>query len=137
MNTVSQTFNWSRFVAALRKEVVENSRSIAFSIIGIYALLTIFMILGNVVNHTPTEQMIMMEARVPYTVVLLMLSLVVCDGGDGVQKLDDKSWPHKPLHVALFIAREVCGECAHLCGGYNGDILCLRTTGRPHPHRRA
>ncbi len=78
MNTVSQTFNWSRFVAALRKEVVENSRTIAFSIIGMYALLTIFMILGNVVNHTPTEQMIMMEARVPYTVVLLTLSLVVC-----------------------------------------------------------
>ena len=78
MNTVSQTFNWSRLVAALRKEVVENSRTIAFSIIGMYALLTIFMILGNVINHNPHEQMIMMKARVPYTVVLLMLSLVVC-----------------------------------------------------------
>ena len=38
MNTVSQTFNWSRFVATLRKELVENRRAILFSIIGIYAL---------------------------------------------------------------------------------------------------
>ena len=28
MNTVNQTFNWSRFTAALRKELVENKRAI-------------------------------------------------------------------------------------------------------------
>ena len=47
MNTVNQTFNWSRFTAALRKEAVENNRTILFTILGIYALLSIVMILGN------------------------------------------------------------------------------------------
>ncbi len=78
MNTINQTFNSSRFVATLRKEIVENSRTILFAVIGMYAMLTIFMLLGNLVNHNPAEQMIMMKARVPYTVVLLALSIVVC-----------------------------------------------------------
>ena len=48
MNTVNQTFDWSRFTAALRKEVVENNRTILFTILGIYALLAILMIFGNI-----------------------------------------------------------------------------------------
>ena len=52
MNTVNQTFDWSRFTAALRKEVVENSRTLMFTVIAIYALLSIVMIIGNIFTGT-------------------------------------------------------------------------------------
>ena len=47
MNTVNQSFNWSRFTAALRKEAVENWRAILFTLLGTYGLLAMLMILGN------------------------------------------------------------------------------------------
>ncbi len=78
MNTVSQTFNWSRFVATLRKEVVENRRTILFSVIGIYAMLAIIMILGNLTTGTPAENAIVMSTNIPYSVVFMLLSFVVC-----------------------------------------------------------
>lgn len=77
MNTVSQTFNWSRFVATLRKEIVENRRTIVFSVIGIYAMLTIFMILGNLTTASPYENSIIMEGNVPQAFVFMLLSIVV------------------------------------------------------------
>ena len=46
----NQIFDWNRFVAALRKEVVENWRTLLFSAIGIYGVLAIFMILGNIIH---------------------------------------------------------------------------------------
>ena len=52
MNTVNQTFNWSRFTAALRKELVENKRAILFTLLGTFGLLTMIMILGNVSTST-------------------------------------------------------------------------------------
>ena len=50
MNTVNQTFNWSRFTAALRKEILENKRALIFTLVCIYGLLTMFMIIGNLVS---------------------------------------------------------------------------------------
>ena len=78
MNTVSQTFNWSRFVATLRKELVENRRAILFSIIGIYALLTIIMLLGNLTQHTPNEILVIMTGKVPQLLVFMIFTVVVC-----------------------------------------------------------
>ena len=52
MNTVNQTFDWSRFTAALRKELVENKRAILFTLLGTFGLLTIIMILGNLSTST-------------------------------------------------------------------------------------
>lgn len=46
----NQIFQWNRFVSALRKEVVENWRTLLFSVIGIYGVLAIFMILGNIIH---------------------------------------------------------------------------------------
>ena len=46
----NQIFQWNRFASALRKEVVENWRTLLFSVIGIYGVLAIFMILGNIIN---------------------------------------------------------------------------------------
>lgn len=77
MNTVSQTFNWNRFVATLRKEVVENRRTILFSVIGVYALLTIIMILGNLTASSPAESALIMAGNVPQSFVFMILSLVV------------------------------------------------------------
>lgn len=77
MNTVSQTFNWSRFISTLRKEVLENKRMILFSIIGIYALLTIIMILGNWITETPTEIALIMDRRIPQLFVFMVLTFLV------------------------------------------------------------
>ena len=47
MNTVNQTFDWSRFTATLRKEIVENKRGLLFTLVCVYGLLTLIMIIGN------------------------------------------------------------------------------------------
>ena len=49
MNTVNQTFDWNRFTAALRKELVESKRGILITLLSIYGLLTMVMIIGNVI----------------------------------------------------------------------------------------
>ena len=43
----NQVFNWSRFVLALRKEVLENWRQLSLAVLVTYALLSLLMILGN------------------------------------------------------------------------------------------
>ena len=48
MKMKNQIFDWNRFVAALRKEVVENWRTLLFSAIGIYALLALLKIFNNI-----------------------------------------------------------------------------------------
>jgi hypothetical protein len=55
MNTVNQTFNWSRFTVALRKEIVENKRAILFTLLGTFGMLTMIMILGNVGVTTSSD----------------------------------------------------------------------------------
>ena len=71
MNTVSQTFNWNRFVTALKKEVVENSRTLLFSIIAIYGILALIMIIGNLVSgDSPSRP----EQILRYTVVYCVFS---------------------------------------------------------------
>ena len=55
MNTVNQIFDWSRFTATLRKELVENKRAILFTLLGTYGLLTMIMILGNISVSTSTD----------------------------------------------------------------------------------
>lgn len=74
MNTVNQTFNWSRFTVALRKEVVENKRAILFSLLGTYALLTMIMVIGNLSPGTATEIDNLLECYVPQKVVYAILS---------------------------------------------------------------
>ena len=74
MNTVNQIFDWSRFTATLRKELVENKRAILFTIIGIYGLLTLLMIIGNLVANISGE-FSTIDAK---TFIGSILSLVVC-----------------------------------------------------------
>lgn len=78
MNTVNQTFDWSRFTAALRKELVENKRAILFTIIGIYGLLTMIMILGNLVSGLSGEAFEELGTNAPKAFIGSVLSLVVC-----------------------------------------------------------
>lgn len=69
MNTVNQTFNWSRFTAALRKEIVENSRALIFTILGTYGLLTMIMIFGNITTGSTGEISTILETRMPHKMV--------------------------------------------------------------------
>lgn len=78
MNTVSQTFNWSRFVATLRKEIVENKRTILFAILGIYAFLSMIMILGNLMVHEEHRLYFMQNNYGPQKVIFFFFSILVC-----------------------------------------------------------
>ena len=78
MNTVNQTFNWSRFMAALRKEIVENKRMLLFSVIGMYGLLTMMMILGNLIGHQPDFFTDSEFNYIPKMMVGSLTTLVVC-----------------------------------------------------------
>ena len=77
MNTVNQTFNWSRFTAALRKEIVESKRGLMFTLIGIYGVLTLIMILGNLICIRPAILAEILAEKVPQTTVAMIFSLVV------------------------------------------------------------
>ena len=69
MNTVSQTFNWNRFVTALKKEVVENNRTLLFSIIAIYGILALIMIIGNITLGANTSRP---ETMLRYNIVFMV-----------------------------------------------------------------
>ena len=71
MNTVNQTFNWKRFVAALRKEVVENWRTLLFSIIATYGILALIMIIGNLTLQNSTARP---EVVLRYTLVYMVFA---------------------------------------------------------------
>ena len=74
MNTVNQTFDWSRFTAALRKELVENKRAILFTLLGTYGLLTIIMILGNLTTGAGAEVYESLSYYMPQKAVFMFLS---------------------------------------------------------------
>ena len=75
MNTVNQTFDWSRFTAALRKELVENKRAILFTLLGTFGLLTIIMILGNLSTSTHDAVYESLTYCVPQKFVYMFLGL--------------------------------------------------------------
>lgn len=77
MNTVNQIFDWSRFTATLRKEVVENWRPIVFTLLGVYGLLTMVMILGNAISFDDAVSDAMSETMVPQKVVYGILGFSV------------------------------------------------------------
>lgn len=75
--TVNQTFDWSRFTAALRKEVVENKRAILFTLLGTYGLLTMIMILGNVSFGGADVINDVLDNYVPHKVVYGIFSFAI------------------------------------------------------------
>ena len=77
MNTVNQTFDWSRFTAALRKELVENKRAILFTLLGTFGLLTIIMILGNLSTNTNDAVYESLTYCVPQKFVYMFLGLAI------------------------------------------------------------
>ena len=72
MNTVNQTFDWSRFTATLRKELVENKRAILFTLLGTYGLLTMIMIFGNLSVYDNPEDAL--SAFAPQKMIWFILS---------------------------------------------------------------
>ena len=77
MNTVNQIFNWNRFTAALRKEVVENWRTIMFTILGIYLMLTVIMILGNIFDSITNIIVHSLMNKGPQKTVFFMMSIAL------------------------------------------------------------
>ena len=79
MNTVNQTFNWSRFTATLRKEILENKRALLFTLVGVYGLLTMLMIIGNLVTTIGGEESMTenIEMKMPQIMVISFLSFVI------------------------------------------------------------
>jgi len=79
MNTVNQTFDWTRFTHTLRKEVVENKRAILFTILGIYGLLTLIMIVGNVTSGTGGLNMVndVVAEKTPQRTVVGILGFAI------------------------------------------------------------
>lgn len=75
MNTVNQVFNWSRFTAALRKELVESKHGILITLLSIYGLLTMIMIIGNLIMST---QLAFETMKAHYPTVFVVLSFTVC-----------------------------------------------------------
>lgn len=98
MNTVNQIFNWSRFTAALRKEVVENWRTIVFTILGIYLLLTVIMILGNFIDSISDNIVSSLMNMVPQKTVFFMLAIALMV----VASLSFRNLKSKNGRVALF-----------------------------------
>lgn len=98
MNTVNQIFNWSRFTAALRKEVVENWRTIVFTILGIYLLLTVIMILGNIIDSISDNIVSSLINMVPQKTVFFMLAIALMV----VASLSFRNLKSKNGRVALF-----------------------------------
>lgn len=66
----NQVFDWSRFVATLRKELIENWRIIMFSLVGIYGLSVMLMILGNLVTGGHMEDSTL--ALLPFNVMFMV-----------------------------------------------------------------
>lgn len=98
MNIVNQIFNWSRFTAALRKEVVENWRTIVFTILGIYLLLTVIMILGNIIDSISDNIVSSLMNMVPQKTVFFMLAIALMV----VASLSFRNLKSKNGRVALF-----------------------------------
>ena len=50
-----QVFDWNRFTAALRKEVVENKRQLLLIVTSIFLFFLIFMVMGNVISNAMSD----------------------------------------------------------------------------------
>ena len=98
MNTANQTFNWSRFMAALRKEFVENWRTIVFVVIGMYLLLTIGMIFNNITNSLDNQLVNSINNKVPQKTGYIGL-VITCIVGPSLAFRNLKS---KSGRVSLF-----------------------------------
>ena len=46
----NQIFDWGRFTAALRKELVENKRQLLLIVVSIFLFFTVFMVVGNLIS---------------------------------------------------------------------------------------
>lgn len=79
MNTVNQTFNWSRFTATFRKEILENKRALLFTLVSIYGLLTMLMIIGNLVSTIGGGESMaeMTDMKTPQIMVISFLSFAL------------------------------------------------------------
>ena len=107
----NQIFDWGRFTAALRKELVENKRQLLLIVVSIFLFFTVFMVVGNLisssiapkaVNDPEGQQVIdLMPAIVVMTcysfIVMIVASLAFRPLREGDEPLFVLQSPYGPL----------------------------------------
>lgn len=93
----NQIFDLNRFVSALRKETVENWRTLLLSTVAIYALLAMLMTLGNLVAGDEVARPAVMFR---YFIVYMVFSL----GGIIVASLAFRGLKTKPGRIELLMS---------------------------------
>ena len=98
MNTVNQTFDWSRFVSTLHKELVENKRALIITVVSIYVLLTFVMTCGNAIAYSSNTLLDQLWSYVPQKTVYTILLIVMAVGAS----LSFRSLKRKTSRAAMF-----------------------------------
>ena len=63
----NQVFSWSRFVLALRKEIVENWRQLTLALVVLYVVMTVLMLFGNwAFSDNITEEAVVLRSLVVF-----------------------------------------------------------------------
>lgn len=73
----NQIFDWSRFVLALRKEVFENKRLLLLGALGLYGLLVMVMVTGNLMNQSGFDAESPMAAKFVVFVIYFIAAGVI------------------------------------------------------------
>lgn len=96
----NQVFEWGRFTAALRKELVENKRQLILIVVSMYLFLTVAMVLGHVIVGNMSEEsffnkfMSVMQTTLVMSVYSIALMVTA--------SLAFRNLTSKPGRVALF-----------------------------------
>lgn len=99
-NASNQVFEWGRFTAALRKELVENKRQLILIVVSLYLFFTVAMVLGHVIVGNMSEESFFNKfmSVMQTTLVMSVYSIVMMV----TASLAFRNLTSKPGRVALF-----------------------------------
>jgi len=130
----NQTFDWGRFTAALRKEVVENKRQLLLIVVSIFLFFTVFMVIGNIISNAmapmtagvPESQHLM--DLMPAIVVMMCYSFIVMI----VASLSFRNLTSKTGRVALFTSpasmteKFIVNLVIYVIGAFVAFLICAQ-----------
>ena len=128
----NQIFDWGRFTAALRKELVENKRQLLLIVVSIFLFFTVFMVVGNLISSSiapkavndPEGQQVI--DPMPAIVVMTCYSFIVMI----VASLAFRNLTSKTGRVALFTSPTSMTEkftvnlIIYVIGAFVAFIVC-------------